>query len=269
LPSNTALAVGRDIEYVLIKTFNQYTFEPINIILARPLLEKQFGKKFVEGTDEDFANYTAESKTIPYQVLAEITGEDLAGTTYEQLIPWFLPAENPEKAFRVIIGDFVTTEDGTGIVHIAPTFGADDNRVAQENGIPPMLVKDENDNLVPLVDLTGRFLKGERLVVDVGTHDQVCNTHDVSPKIKAPRRGPGFCYARPFLAMYFCSLASAARPRRPTMSRFISLSGTPSRYEAFMASSIAARRSVLRRSHSSTARASRFASQAFWRKMRA
>lgn len=163
LPSNTALAVGRDIEYVLVKTFNQYTFEPINIILARPLLEKQFGKKFVEGTDEDFANYTAESKTIPYQILAEFTGEDLAGTTYEQLIPWFLPAENPEKAFRVIIGDFVTTEDGTGIVHIAPTFGADDNRVAQENGIPPMLVKDENDNLVPLVDLTGRFLKGENV----------------------------------------------------------------------------------------------------------
>lgn len=163
LPSNTALAVGRDIEYVLVKTFNQYTFEPINIILARPLLEKQFGKKFVEGTDEDFANYTAESKTIPYQILAEFTGEDLAGTTYEQLIPWFLPAENPEKAFRVIIGDFVTTEDGTGIVHIAPTFGADDNRVAQENGIPPMLVKDENDNLVPLVDLTGRFLEGENV----------------------------------------------------------------------------------------------------------
>lgn len=163
LPSNTALAVGRDIEYVLVKTFNQYTFEPINIILARPLLTKQFGKKFVEGTDEDFANYTAESKTIPYQVLAEFTGEDLAGTTYEQLIPWFLPAENAEKAFRVIIGDFVTTEDGTGIVHIAPTFGADDNRVAQENGIPPMLVKDENDNLVPLVDLTGRFLKGENV----------------------------------------------------------------------------------------------------------
>lgn len=163
LPSNTALAVGRDIEYVLVKTFNQYTFEPINIILARPLLEKQFGKKFVEGTDEDFANYTSESKTIPYQILAEFTGEDLAGTTYEQLVPWFLPAENPEKAFRVIIGDFVTTEDGTGIVHIAPTFGADDNRVAQENGIPPMLVKDENDNLVPLVDLTGRFLKGENV----------------------------------------------------------------------------------------------------------
>lgn len=169
LPSNTALAVGRDIEYVLVKTFNQYTFEPINIILARPLLEKQFGKKFVEGTDEDFENFMQSDfqnnapKVLPYQILAEFTGDDLAGTTYEQLIPWFLPAENSEKAFRVIIGDFVTTEDGTGIVHIAPTFGADDNRVAQENGIPPMLVKDENDNLVPLVDLTGRFLKGENV----------------------------------------------------------------------------------------------------------
>ena len=163
LPSNTALAVGRDIDYVLVKTFNQYTFEPINIILAKVLLEKNFGKKYFAGTEDDFKNYQSENKTIPYQILAEFTGEDLAGTEYEQLIPWFSPAENPEKAFRVIIGDFVTTEDGTGIVHIAPTFGADDNRVAQENGIPPMLVKDSNDNLVPLVDLTGRFLKGENV----------------------------------------------------------------------------------------------------------
>src|SRR5690606_35973485 len=163
LPSNTALAVGKDIEYVLVKTFNQYTFDPINIILAKALLPKQFGKKYSEGSDEDFVNYTSESKTIPYQILAEFKGEDLAGTEYEQLIPWFLPAENPEKAFSVIVGDFVTTEDGTGIVHIAPTFGADDARVAKENGIPPMLVKDENDNLVPLVDLTGRFLKGKNV----------------------------------------------------------------------------------------------------------
>lgn len=171
LPSNTALAVGRDIEYVLVKTFNQYTFEPINIILAKVLLEKNFGKKYAVGTDDDFQNYTAESKVIPYQILAEFTGEDLAGTEYEQLIPWFLPAENPESseayldrreknAFKVIIGDFVTTEDGTGIVHIAPTFGADDARVAKENGISPMLIKDENDNLVPLVDLQGKFIKG-------------------------------------------------------------------------------------------------------------
>lgn len=163
LPSNTALAVGRDIEYVVVKTFNQYTFEPVTVVLARVLLEKNFGKKYVAGTAEDFANYTSESKTIPYQILKEFNGEKLAGTQYEQLIPWFTPSETPEKAFRVIIGDFVTTEDGTGIVHIAPTFGADDARVAKEAGIPPMLVKDENDNLVPLVDLQGRFIRGENV----------------------------------------------------------------------------------------------------------
>lgn len=163
LPSNTALAVGRDIEYVLVKTFNQYTFEPITIVLSRVLLPKVFGKKYTEGTDEDFAGYTAESKVIPFQVIKEFTGEKLAETQYEQLIPWFTPDESPEKAFRVIIGDFVTTEDGTGIVHIAPTFGADDARVAKEAGIPPMLVKDGNDNLVPLVDLQGRFIKGENV----------------------------------------------------------------------------------------------------------
>jgi isoleucyl-tRNA synthetase len=163
LPSNTALAVGRDIEYVLVKTFNQYTFEPITIVLARVLLPKVFGKKYAEGTDEDFAGYTEESKVIPFKIVKEFTGEKLAGTQYEQLIPWFTPEESPEKAFRVIIGDFVTTEDGTGIVHIAPTFGADDARVAKEAGIPPMLIKDGNDNLVPLVDLQGRFIKGENV----------------------------------------------------------------------------------------------------------
>ncbi|MGK6343112.1 isoleucine--tRNA ligase [Chryseobacterium sp. DT-3] len=163
LPSNTALAVGRDIEYILVKTFNQYTFEPITIVLSRVLLPKVFGKKYAEGTEEDFTNYTAESKVIPFKVVKEFTGEKLAGTQYEQLIPWFTPNDSPEKAFRVIIGDFVTTEDGTGIVHIAPTFGADDARVGKENGIPPMLVKDENDNLVPLVDLQGKFIKGENV----------------------------------------------------------------------------------------------------------
>ncbi len=163
LPSNTALAVGRDIEYVLVKTFNQYTFEPITIVLSRVLLPKVFGKKYAEGTDEDFANYTPESKVIPFKVLKEFTGEKLAGTQYEQLIPWFTPNDTPENAFRVILGDFVTTEDGTGIVHIAPTFGADDARVAKDAGIPPMLVKDENDNLVPLVDLQGKFIIGENV----------------------------------------------------------------------------------------------------------
>lgn len=169
LPSNTALTVGADIDYVLVKTFNQYTFEPINIILAKTLVNKQFGNKYFETSDEgEFSSFqnnhnNDSKKKIPYQILAEFKGSDMVETTYEQLIPWFLPAENPEKAFRVIAGDFVTTEDGTGIVHTAPTFGADDARVAKEAGVPPMLVKDENDNLVPLVDLQGKFIKGENV----------------------------------------------------------------------------------------------------------
>ncbi|WP_223601418.1 isoleucine--tRNA ligase [Chryseobacterium sp. GVT01B] len=165
LPSNTALTVGRDIEYVVVKTFNQYTFEPVTVVLSRVLLPKVFGKKYTEGTDEDFANYTPETKVIPFKVLKEFTGEKLVDTRYEQLVPWFTPNDNAENAFRVILGDFVTTEDGTGVVHTAPTFGADDARVAKmaQPEIPPMLVKDENDNLVPLVDLQGRFIKGDNV----------------------------------------------------------------------------------------------------------
>lgn len=159
LPSNTALTVGPKIDYVLVKTFNQYTFEPINIVLAKALTGKQFGKKFVEGTDEDFTNYTSSSKTIPFQILGEFKGADLVGIKYEQLLPYTLPYQNPENAFRVISGDFVTTEDGTGIVHTAPTFGADDAKVAKEATpeVPPMLVLNEFGNPVPLVDLQGKF----------------------------------------------------------------------------------------------------------------
>ena len=169
LPSNTALTVGADIDYVLVKTFNQYTFEPINIILAKALVNKQFGNKYFETSDEgEFSSFqnnhnNDSKKKIPYEILAEFKGSDMVETTYEQLVPWFLPAENPEKAFRVIAGDFVTTDDGTGIVHTAATFGADDARVSKEAGVPPMLVKDENDNLVPLVDLQGKFIKGENV----------------------------------------------------------------------------------------------------------
>lgn len=160
LPSNTALTVGPKIDYVLVKTFNQYTFEPINVALAKALVGKQFAKKYAEGTDEDFANYTSETKVIPYQILAEFKGADLVGIKYEQLLQYALPYQNPENAFRVISGDFVTTEDGTGIVHTAPTFGADDAKVAKEAKpeVPPMLVLDENENPIPLVDLQGRFL---------------------------------------------------------------------------------------------------------------
>ena len=160
LPSNTALTVGPKIDYVLVKTFNQYTFEPINIILAKALVGKQFAKKYEEGNDEDFANYTSESKVIPYKILAEFKGADLVGIQYEQLLDYAKPYQNPENAFRVIAGDFVTTEDGTGIVHTAPTFGADDAKVAKEATpeVPPMLVLDDNGNPVPLVDMQGKFL---------------------------------------------------------------------------------------------------------------
>lgn len=161
LPSNTALTVGPKIDYVLVKTFNQYTFEAINVVLAKPLVGKQFGGKFFETqSDDDFANYKAEDKKIPYQILAECKGEDLVGIKYEQLLPLALPYQNPENAFRVISGDFVTTEDGTGIVHTAPTFGADDARVAKQATpeVPPMLILDDKGNLVPLVDLQGKFV---------------------------------------------------------------------------------------------------------------
>ena len=160
LPSNTALTVGPKIDYVLVKTFNQYTFEPINIVLAKALVGKQFAKKYAERTDEDFANYTSENKVIPYKILAEFKGADLVGIQYEQLLDYATPYQNPENAFRVIAGDFVTTEDGTGIVHTAPTFGADDAKVAKEATpeVPPMLVLDDNGNPVPLVDMQGKFL---------------------------------------------------------------------------------------------------------------
>jgi isoleucyl-tRNA synthetase len=158
LPSNTALCVGPKIDYVLVQSFNQYTFEPINVILAKNLVGYQFSKGFqaVESA-EDLNNYNAGDKVVPYFVAGECKGADLIGINYEQLLPFALPAETPEQAFRVIGGDFVTTEDGTGIVHIAPTFGADDARVAADAGVPGMLVKDDKGNMVPLVDLQGKF----------------------------------------------------------------------------------------------------------------
>jgi len=158
LPSNTALCVGPKIEYVLVKSFNQYTFEPINVILAKNLVGYQFGKGFTTvNSAEELAGYKQGDKSIPYFVAGECLGTDLVGIKYEQLLPFVLPEETPEEAFRVISGDFVTTSDGTGIVHIAPTFGADDARVAADAGVPGMLVKDAHGNLVPLVDLQGKF----------------------------------------------------------------------------------------------------------------
>ena len=163
LPSNTALTVGAKIDYVLVDTFNQYTFEPTKVILAKNLVGKQFGGKKniqVEGVDK-LNEYNSGDKKIPFHVVKEFKGQDLLEIRYEQLLDYVLPHNNPQDAFRVIAGDFVTTEDGTGIVHTSPTFGADDALVAKQAKpeIPPMLIKDENDNLVPLVDLQGKFVK--------------------------------------------------------------------------------------------------------------
>lgn len=158
LPSNTALAVGKKIDYVLVSTFNQYTFERINVVLAKALVSSQFSGKFEAVASESDLNYKEGDKKIHFFLQKEMKGLDLLGLEYEQLLPYTIPHENPEKAFRVIPGDFVTTEDGTGIVHIAPTFGQDDAMVAKAADIPAMLVLDENENLVPLVDLQGRFI---------------------------------------------------------------------------------------------------------------
>ena len=239
LPSNTALAVGKGIDYIFVRTYNEYTYSRVNVIFANSFEIKYFParkytkvKKIENYIEEIFDKTTAEYsvkksayptqeqkndfirlikesfsevaipfdkdrenklqkiinicnlqefeedilrefKCIPYQTLGKINegifertlfkGADLVGTTYEQLIPWCTPAENPTEAFRVIAGDFVTTDDGTGIVHIAPTFGADDARVAKEYGVPPMLVKDAHGNLIPLVDLQGKFIEGHNI----------------------------------------------------------------------------------------------------------
>lgn len=159
LPSNTALTVGPSIEYVLVKTFNQYTFEPIEVVLAKNLVQKQFGKKFDQVASAEEVIYNAGDKKLPYCILGECLGKDLLGLKYEQLLPYVLPYQDADKAFVVIPGAFVTTEDGTGVVHTAPTFGADDAFVAKAAGVPPLLILDENENPVPLVDLQGRFRK--------------------------------------------------------------------------------------------------------------
>jgi len=160
LPSNTALTVGKKIEYVIVETYNQYTFEPINVVLAKALVSKQFGKKYFQvDTNEELRAYKSDDKKIPFRILDECKGADLVDIRFEQLMPYAQPYQNPENAFRVIAGDFVTTEDGTGIVHTAPTFGQDDAMVAKKAmpEVPPLLVLDANDNPVPLVDLQGRF----------------------------------------------------------------------------------------------------------------
>ena len=151
LPSNTALCVGPNIDYNLVQTYNPYTGAPISVIVAKVLVPTLFNAK-AAGLELDA--YKPGDKLIPWKVVAEYKGSDLAGMEYEQLLPWVNPGKG---AFRVITGDFVTTEDGTGIVHIAPTFGADDDRVAKASGVPPLMMLDKDGNRRPMVDMTGKF----------------------------------------------------------------------------------------------------------------
>jgi isoleucyl-tRNA synthetase len=157
LPSNTALAVGPEIRYVRVRTFNPYTLEPVIVILARELLHAYFPENNQEIAIEAFQ---AGDKRIPYRVLDEFPGSVLEGISYKQLINWVDPGKG---AFRVLTGDFVTTGEGTGIVHIAPTFGADDFRVALKNNVPPLMVTDQSNHRAPLVDKKGRFFRLEDL----------------------------------------------------------------------------------------------------------
>ncbi|WP_277638248.1 isoleucine--tRNA ligase [Bacteroides graminisolvens] len=151
LPSNTALCVGPKIDYVAVQSYNAYTGEPITVVLAKALLNTHFNPKAAEIA---LGDYKPGDKLVPFKVVAEYKGTDLVGMEYEQLIPWVNPGEG---AFRVIPGDYVTTEDGTGIVHIAPTFGADDALVAKNAGVPPLQLINKKGELRPMVDLTGKF----------------------------------------------------------------------------------------------------------------
>ncbi len=182
LPSNTALAVGSNIDYVLIKTFNQYTKKPVNLVLAKSLISSIFKGNYFPVDKEADVLFNEANKKIPYFVLRGFIGKDLIGLKYEQLLPFTIPCENPENAFSVIPGSFVTTDDGTGIVHIAPTFGQDDSLVAKEANVPAMLVLDEAENKVPLVDLQGRFRP------EMGNYAGKFVKNEFYPKDQAPER---------------------------------------------------------------------------------
>ncbi len=185
LPSNTCLVVGKNIDYVKIQTKNQYTDLPIHVILAKKLVDKVFGNAYILESEFNPENKKHQKK-ISYKIVDELKGADLAGTAYEQLMPYVQPSENQENAFKVVIGDFVTTEDGTGIVHAAPTFGADDFRVAQQNGVPALTIIDENDEVAPLVDKKGRFVKevsdfATRFVKAEYYSEEIQNSEDFKP----------------------------------------------------------------------------------------
>jgi isoleucyl-tRNA synthetase len=169
LPANCGLTVGEKIDYVQIRTFNPYTYQPVTLIMAKALVSKYFGEK---GQEASFDDYKGGDKVIPWRILQEMKGRALLEIRYEQLIPAVTNHELETNAFRVIAGDFVTTEDGTGIVHTASVFGADDFRVCQQNGVPSVMVKDENGKDVPVVDRKGKFVRevGSYLVQKVAEH---------------------------------------------------------------------------------------------------
>ena len=156
LPSNCALAVGENINYVKIKTFNPYTFLPVSVILAKDLVSKYFKE---EAQSIDFKDYKGGDKLIPWQIVHEFKGSELLGLHYHQLMPYVTNEDLEQNAFRVIPADFVTTEDGTGIVHTASVFGADDFRACRENNVPSVMVRDEKGNEFPLVDKQGRMVQ--------------------------------------------------------------------------------------------------------------
>ena len=199
LPSNTALAVGPAIRYVRVRSFNPYTGAPLTVFLAKDLCPAYFPKK---NEDLPMDGYEAGGKNVPFRVEGEYVGKDLAGIRYEPLLPWIAPDGD---AFRVITGDYVTTEDGTGIVHIAPTFGADDDRVAKQSGIPPLVVVDRAGKRQPMVDRTGKFFRIEELdpafverYVDAGKYGEcagryVKNAYDDTLAPDAPTLDVDLC----------------------------------------------------------------------------
>ncbi len=161
LPSNTALAVGEHITYAQVNTFNPYTHKLVSVVLAKDLIGKYFSEK---NKGLSLEAYKPGDKAIPFEISQEFSGRNLVGIRYAQLMPWLQPLYDADKAFQVVAGDFVTTEDGTGVVHTSPTFGADDFRVARQHGIPPLTLRDESGNEVPTVDRKGKF------VTQIGKH---------------------------------------------------------------------------------------------------
>lgn len=174
LPANTALVVGEKIQYIQINTFNPYTYKPVSVILAKDLSGKYFPEK---NKDLRLEDYKPGDKGIPYQVVREFSGKQLVGIRYQQIMPYLQPYYDADRAFQVVAGDFVTTEDGTGIVHSAPTFGADDFRVAKQNGIPPLTTKDDAGNEIPVVDKKGKFISAVGLKLQAGVSRFNIRTH--------------------------------------------------------------------------------------------